>query len=47
MVAYDGRILVTNDDGDTYVLKAGPTFEILGKNSVGEPVQAKAGLHAM
>ncbi len=40
MVAYDGRILVTNDEGDTYMIKAGPTFEILGKNSVGEVVQA-------
>jgi outer membrane protein assembly factor BamB len=44
MVAYNGRILVTNDDGDTYVIKAGPTFEILGKNSVGEPVQASPAL---
>lgn len=40
MVAYNDRILVTNDDGDTYMVKAGPSFEILGKNSVGESVQA-------
>jgi outer membrane protein assembly factor BamB len=46
MVAYDGRILVTNDDGDTYVVKAGPTFEILGKNSVGESVQASPAIAA-
>jgi len=46
MVAYDGRILVTNDEGDTYVVKAGPTFEILGKNSVGESVQASPAIAA-
>lgn len=40
MVAYDGRIFLTNDEGDTYVVKAGPTFEILGKNSIGEQVLA-------
>ena len=40
MIAVNGRILVTNDEGDTYIVKAGPAFEILGKNSVGEAVQA-------
>jgi outer membrane protein assembly factor BamB len=40
MVAFDGKILLTNDEGDTYVIKAGPTFEVLGKNTVGESVQA-------
>jgi outer membrane protein assembly factor BamB len=40
MVAVDGKILLTNDEGETFVVKAGPSFEILGKNSVGEAVQA-------
>lgn len=40
MIAVNGRILVTNDEGDTYIVKAGAAFEILGKNSVGEAVQA-------
>jgi len=44
MVAVDGKILLTNDEGDTYVIKAGPAFEILGKNSVGEAVQASLAL---
>jgi outer membrane protein assembly factor BamB len=39
-VAFDGKVLITSQDGDTYVLKAGPTFEILGTNSMGEGVVA-------
>jgi outer membrane protein assembly factor BamB len=34
--AYNGKIFVTSEDGDTYVIKAGPTFEVVGKNSLGE-----------
>ncbi|HEX9003422.1 MAG TPA: PQQ-binding-like beta-propeller repeat protein, partial [Blastocatellia bacterium] len=36
-VAFDGKILLTSDDGDTFVIKAGPKHEVLGKNSIGEP----------
>ena len=39
-VAFDGKILITSQDGDTYVLKAGPVHEILGTNSLGEGVTA-------
>jgi outer membrane protein assembly factor BamB len=39
-VAAMGRILLTSEDGDTFMIKAGPTHEILGANSVGEPVSA-------
>ncbi len=39
-VAFDGRILMTSEDGDTFMIKAGPKHEILGSNSVGEPVYA-------
>jgi outer membrane protein assembly factor BamB len=39
-VAFDGKVLITSQDGDTYVLKAGPTFEILGTNELGEAVTA-------
>ena len=39
-VALDGKILLTSEDGDTFVIKAGPVYEVLGKNSVGEPVYA-------
>jgi len=39
-VAFDGKILMTSEDGDTFVVKAGTKHEILGTNSVGEPVYA-------
>ena len=44
MVAFDGKILVTSDDGDTYVVKAGLDHEILGKNSLNAPVQTSLAL---
>jgi outer membrane protein assembly factor BamB len=39
-VAYDGRILLTSEDGDTFVIKAGPKHEVLATNSLGEVVLA-------
>ena len=39
-VAFEGKILITSEDGDTFVLKAGPDFEVLRTNSLGEPVYA-------
>lgn len=39
-VAFEGKILLTSEEGDTYVLKAGPQHEVLGTNSLGEPVYA-------
>jgi outer membrane protein assembly factor BamB len=36
-VVADGRLYLTDDDGITYVLKAGPTFEVLSRNPLGEP----------
>jgi outer membrane protein assembly factor BamB len=39
-VAFDGKILMTSEDGDTFIVKAGPKHEIIGTNSVGEPVYA-------
>jgi outer membrane protein assembly factor BamB len=39
-VAFDGKILLTSEDGDTFVIAAGPKFEALGTNSLGEPVFA-------
>jgi len=37
-VAFNGKILLTSEDGDTYVIKAGPDFEVVRTNSIGEPV---------
>jgi len=39
-IAFDGKILLTSEDGDTFIVKAGPKHEIVGTNSVGEPVYA-------
>ena len=37
-VAFDGYVAMTSEDGDTYMLKAGPVHEIVRTNSVDEPV---------
>ena len=34
--AYNGKVFVLSEDGDTFVIKAGPEFKILGKNSLHE-----------
>ena len=39
-VAFEGKILMTSEDGDTFIVKAGPKHDVLGTNSVGEPVYA-------
>ncbi len=36
MVAGDGKIFITSEEGDVYVVKAGRTFERLGRNPLGE-----------
>ncbi len=39
-VAGDGKIYIASEDGDVYVLKAGPTFQVLATNSMGESILA-------
>ncbi|MEW6207499.1 MAG: PQQ-binding-like beta-propeller repeat protein, partial [Acidobacteriota bacterium] len=39
-VAFDGKILITSEDGDTFVIRAGPKFELLHTNSLNEPIYA-------
>jgi outer membrane protein assembly factor BamB len=39
-VAFEGKILMTSEDGDTFIVKAGPKHEIIGTNSLGEAVYA-------
>jgi outer membrane protein assembly factor BamB len=39
-VAVDGKILLTSEDGDTFVIKAGPEHAVLRTNPLGEPVYA-------
>jgi len=43
-VAVEGKIFVTNDDGETFVLKAGPAFELIRVNRLGEPTLASPAL---
>jgi len=38
LVGFGDRMLATSEDGDTFVIKAGATHEILRTNSIGEPV---------
>ena len=39
-VAFDDKILITSEDGDTFVIRAGPKYEVIRTNSLGEPVFA-------
>jgi outer membrane protein assembly factor BamB len=34
--AYNGKIFLLSEDGDTFVIQAGPEFKVLGKNSLDE-----------
>ena len=34
--AYNGRIFALSEDGDTFVMQAGPEFKVLGKNTLDE-----------
>lgn len=34
--AYNGKVFLLSEDGDTFVVQAGPEFKVLGKNSLGE-----------
>jgi len=39
-VAADGKLYFTSEDGDVYVVKAGPQYELLATNPVGEVCMA-------
>jgi outer membrane protein assembly factor BamB len=39
-VAADGRIYFPSEDGDVFVVKAGPSFELLATNPMGEVIMA-------
>ena len=43
-VAVDGKVFFTNDEGETFVLQAGPTFELMHVNKLGEGVLASPAL---
>jgi outer membrane protein assembly factor BamB len=39
-VAFDGKILILSEDGDGFIVKAGPVPEVLNANGLAEPVYA-------
>ena len=39
-VAASGRLYLTSEDGEIYVVRTGPKFELIGENSVGEVTMA-------
>jgi outer membrane protein assembly factor BamB len=39
-VAADGKLYLPSEDGDVYVVRAGPKFELLAKNPMGEALMA-------
>ena len=43
-VAFDGLLLLTSEDGETFVVRAGPKHEVIRTNSIGEPVYASPAL---
>jgi outer membrane protein assembly factor BamB len=43
-VAFDGKVFFTNDEGETFVLKAGPTFQLLHVNKLEETTLATPAL---
>jgi outer membrane protein assembly factor BamB len=45
-VAADGRIYLSSEDGDMFVIRAGRTFELLARNAMGEPLMATPALAA-
>ncbi len=38
--AYNGKVFAASEDGDTYVIQAGPDYKVIGKNSLGEMIIA-------
>ena len=43
-VAADGRIYLSSEDGDIFVVRSGPRFELLAKNPMGEPLMSTPAL---
>ncbi|HYP54367.1 MAG TPA: PQQ-binding-like beta-propeller repeat protein [Pyrinomonadaceae bacterium] len=43
-VAADGKLYLSSEDGDVYVVRAGPKYELLATNPMGEPLMATPAL---
>jgi outer membrane protein assembly factor BamB len=40
VVGADGKLYFSSEDGDIFVVKAGPTYELLAQNPMGEVLMA-------
>ena len=40
----DGKVFFTNDEGETFVVRAGPQFDLLHVNPIGEETLASPAL---
>jgi outer membrane protein assembly factor BamB len=38
--AYNGKIFAASEDGDTFVIQAGPSYKLIGRNALGEMIMA-------
>lgn len=45
-VAFEGKLLIISEDGDSFMMRAGQTPEVLGVNSLSEPVYASPAISA-
>ena len=43
-MAGDGKIFIASEDGDVYVVKAGPAYVLLATNTMGEVCMASPAL---
>ena len=39
-VAADGKLYLPSEDGDVFVIRAGPQFEVVARNAMGQPLMA-------
>ena len=44
LVVAAGKLFFSSEDGDVYVVKTGPQYELLSKNPIGEPILATPAL---
>jgi outer membrane protein assembly factor BamB len=45
-VAFEGKLLFVSEDGDSFLLRAGPTPDVIGVNTLGEPMYASPAISA-
>ena len=43
-IAADGKLYLPSEDGDIFVVRMGPQFEVIATNPMGQPLMARVGL---